>query len=130
MDFRQIDKIVLAVIVAILLVWGLVQWAGKRSGAPEAGPAAEAETAADYRPGQVYIAWDSVRLRSGPNRESEALMTLYRNAPVMFTGRFSRFSEEISQGGIQYREPWIEVRTANDRTGWVFGGGVRVYPSR
>jgi hypothetical protein len=129
MDFRQIDKIVLAAIVAVFLVWGLIQWAGKRTGSPE-GEAGEGTTAADYRPGQVYIAWDSVRLRTGPNRESQALMTLYRDAPVMYTGRFSRHQEEIAQKGITYREPWIEVRTANDRTGWVFGGSVRVYPSR
>ncbi len=131
MDFRKIDKIVLIAVVLIGSIWVLAKCSGRGPEDAPAGEAASPDAAAKaYKPGQVFIVWDSVRLRSGPSRDSSALMTLYRDAPVTYTGRFSDFSEEISQEGVKYREPWVEVRAVNNKTGWIFGGSVRIYPQR
>ena len=129
MDFRPRDKFMLAGVAVVFFLWGFARCSGGRSeeGGAESGQGAGAKK---YTPGQVFIAWDSVRLRSGPSRDSTSLGTLYQSEPLTYTGKYSDFTEEITDGGIKYSEPWVEVRTVDNKTGWVFGGSVRLYPRR
>lgn len=127
------DKIVVAVVAVVFIVWAISRCAGGKgdaNGETETATNTNTQNGAsgNTKPGQIFIVWDSVRLRNGPSRDSSALMTLYKNAPLTFTGKRSNNMDEISQDGIKYREPWIEVRAANNKVGWVFGGSVRVYP--
>ena len=46
---------------------------------------------------------------------------------MVFTGEKTDFTQKINLRGVAYDEPWMKVITAEDKVGWVYAGGVKMY---
>lgn len=80
----------------------------------------------DYQANETLIAWvDLLNVRAEPNTKGEIVASLRENATVTYTGERTDESETIELRGTSFEEPWLKIRTADGKEGWVFGGAVR-----
>lgn len=81
------------------------------------------------KPAQVMLyAWvDKLRLRSKPDTKSDIVKELAEGEALVFTGEKTDFSQKVNLRGVMYDEPWMKVITGDDKTGWVYAGGVKLY---
>lgn len=74
----------------------------------------------------VLYTWvDQLNLREAPDRKSKVVATIQSEEPLAYTGERSDQHETIVLRGVAYEEPWLQVTTANQVEGWVFGGAVK-----
>jgi hypothetical protein len=74
--------------------------------------------------GRVIVNIDNLRMRNRAGGKGDIVATLPQGAILEQTGARSKFNSKISLRGIEYDEPWLEVRTAGGQRGWVFAGAV------
>ncbi len=81
------------------------------------------------KPAKVMVyAWvDKLRLREKPDTKSGIVKELAEGEPLVLTGNETDFKEKINLRGVLYNEPWMEVITTEEKVGWVFAGGVKLY---
>jgi Bacterial SH3 domain. len=76
----------------------------------------------------IYTVTESVNVRSKPGRDGVVLERIpARNTELYFLGNRTEATQKINMDGTNYNEPWLKVKTANGRIGWVYGGTVRFY---
>jgi Bacterial SH3 domain len=74
------------------------------------------------------FAWvDKLRVREEPDANSKILVELNEGDSLVFLKEKTDFTQKISIRGKVFDEPWLKVRTRDNKTGWVFGGGVKFY---
>lgn len=76
----------------------------------------------------LYVVIDSLKMRSEPRKDAPIIAVLRVNEQISFTGERSKTNQKIKLNNIEYNEPWLMVRTINNKAGWVYGAGVRSYP--
>ncbi|WP_116124673.1 SH3 domain-containing protein [Lewinella sp. IMCC34183] len=99
---------------------------------PTGPPAAAADSLAtnvqpapELAPGTVLTAWvDGLFLRAQPATGGTIVAQVPGGAELTYTGRQSDTTSTIVLRGIAFRQPWLEVRTVDNREGWVFGGAT------
>ncbi|MEM8585380.1 MAG: SH3 domain-containing protein [Bacteroidota bacterium] len=74
---------------------------------------------------KLYTWVDRLNLRTAANTGSEVVTKLSSDTPLQPTGNQTDRQESIVLRGVLYTEPWLEVRTPDGQTGWVFGGAVK-----
>lgn len=79
------------------------------------------------RPTALFVWAEGLKVRAEPYLTSTVVTTLPLNAQVSFQGETSSFKQKISLDGIDYDERWLKVKTTDGKTGWVYGGGIRLY---
>lgn len=79
------------------------------------------------RPTALFVWAEGLKVRAEPYLTSSIVTTLPLNAQISFQGETSSFKQKITLEGIEYDERWLKVKTADGKTGWVYGGGVRLY---
>lgn len=81
------------------------------------------------KPAEVMLyAWvDKLRLRAKPDTKSDIVKELAEGEPLVFTGEKTEFSQKVNLRGVMYDEPWMKVITGDDKVGWVYAGGVKLY---
>lgn len=72
----------------------------------------------------VYAWVDRLRIRAAADTQAEVVEEVAEGSPLEFLGQRSDFTERITLRGSTFDEPWLRVRTASGREGWVYGGGV------
>jgi len=77
---------------------------------------------------RLYVAIDSLKLRTGPYLDSTLIAELPFGTELVDMGKTSQFEQTI-RISLEYvaTEPWVKVRTSQGTVGWVFGAGVRPY---
>lgn len=77
---------------------------------------------------RLYVCIDSLKLRTGPYLDSTLLAQLPFGTELVDMDKKSPFEQTI-RISVEYvaTEPWVKVRTADGKVGWVFGAGVRPY---
>ncbi|MEM9821897.1 MAG: SH3 domain-containing protein [Bacteroidota bacterium] len=94
-------------------------------GEPSTTTQTEEKTMADQEDLTV-IAWvDQLNIRQQPNMKSQVVAQAKENERLLKTGEQSDFTETIELRGKSYTEPWIQVKTAAGKIGWVFGGALK-----
>jgi Bacterial SH3 domain len=74
------------------------------------------------------FAWvDKLRVREEPDAVSKILVELNEGDSLVYLKEKTDFTQKISIRGKVFDEPWLKVRTRDNKTGWVFGGGVKFY---
>ena len=67
-----------------------------------------------------------VELHTEAGDESVIVATLAKTDSVFYLNNYSSFSSKQTLYGIVYDEPWLQVRTADGKEGWVYGGMVKM----
>ena len=79
------------------------------------------------QPTALFVWAEGLKVRSEPYLTSSVVTTLPLNSQVSFQGETSPFKQKITLDGVEYDERWLKVKTADGKTGWVYGGGIRLY---
>jgi len=74
---------------------------------------------------EIYVWVDKLRLRKTPNTKSEILQELREGEILLFLNEKSRFTQKIKLRGTVYDEPWLKVKSAENKTGWIYGGAIK-----
>lgn len=96
-------------------------------------PAADAQGTLPTPPAgvvQFRTAVADLRLRETPGEKGAILATLPKDALLEDMGEVSDFTTRVILRGIAYDEPWIKVKTADGKTGWVYAGGLNFSPDQ
>ncbi len=76
----------------------------------------------------VIYAWvDRLRIRTEADTKADIVAEVAEGAALEFLGEKSDFTEKITLRGTLFNEPWLKVRTASGKEGWIYGGGVKFY---
>lgn len=72
----------------------------------------------------LYVTFDGLNVRSGPGLNYGKVDRLKLYDEVEFLNEVTDSSFTINLGQVSPTEPWVKIKTPNDKTGWVFGAGV------
>lgn len=75
----------------------------------------------------LYVTIENLALRAGPGLNYQVVDRLKLFDEVNFLQEVTDSLYEIKLGSITPREPWVKVRSAKGRDGWVYGAGVDFY---
>jgi hypothetical protein len=75
----------------------------------------------------LYITIDGLNVRRGPGLNYDFIDRLALHDEVVFLNEISDSTQTIKLGELEVSEPWVKIRTAKGRNGWVFGAGVSYY---
>lgn len=75
---------------------------------------------------RLVVALADFRMREEPNTKAAEIGLLQTGMVVETTGNVSPQKSKLTIRGVVRDEPWIEVKTKEGQTGWIFGGGVKV----
>lgn len=79
----------------------------------------------------LYIILDSVKLRRGPHLDSALVKFLVFGEEVYDMGKRTDFEQTVKISATETRTaPWVQVRTGDNKVGWVFGAGLEFYPKK
>jgi len=67
---------------------------------------------------------DNLRLRDQPGTDGKEIARLPLGTKVYDTGEVSDFTTPLKLRGVKFDEPWIKIKTAQDLSGWIYGGGL------
>lgn len=91
---------------------------------PETEPLQEEEIL--NTPQDTVFAWvNQLNIRAKPDTKSKVLTKVNEGDPLILTGEKTNFISAIQLRGTEYTEPWIEVKTTDGTTGWVFKGATK-----
>ncbi len=79
---------------------------------------------------KIYAWVDKLRVREAPDTKSKIITELKQGDSLTYLQEQSDFTQKITLRGKSFDEPWLKVRTGQDQTGWVYGGGVKFYKTK
>ncbi len=75
----------------------------------------------------LYSTIDGLNVRVRPELGAPIVGRLTLYAPVTFMNEVTDSLYRIDLGDVTPTEPWVKVRLADGKVGWVYGAGVRYY---
>ena len=76
----------------------------------------------------IIYAWvNNLRVRAQPDTKSKIITELAEGDSLVYLKEKTDFTQKISLRGKLWDEPWLKVKTRQNKTGWVYGGGVKFY---
>ncbi len=75
----------------------------------------------------LYSTINGLNVRSGPSLKNGVITRLPLYAEVIFTGEVTDSLYSIDLGEITPTAPWVKIRLADGKEGWVYGAGVSYY---
>lgn len=87
----------------------------------------EAETADATQGVPLYVITPALNMRTGPGLRFKVLERLELYDELNFLGEVTDTFQRIDLGQIVAEEPWVKVRSASGKEGWVFGACVDYY---
>ena len=75
----------------------------------------------------LYSTINGLNVRSGPSMKKGVLARLPLYAEVEFTGEVTDSMYQIDLGEITPTAPWVKIKMADGKVGWVYGAGVSYY---
>jgi len=89
-------------------------------------PAAAEDQATIAPENKTVLSWvENLNIREQPNMKSNVVAKAKENESLTLTGEKSDFTEKVTLRGTSYDEPWVQVKTADGKIGWVFGGAIK-----
>ncbi len=73
---------------------------------------------------EIYVWVDKLRLRKSPDTKGEILQELDEGTTLLFLNEKSQFKQKIKLRGTVYEEPWLKVKSAENKIGWIYGGAI------
>ena len=75
----------------------------------------------------LYSTINGLNVRTGPSLKNRVIKRLDLYEEVTFTGNVTDSLYTIDLGEIEPTAPWVQIRTKENKTGWVYGPGVSYY---
>ncbi len=75
----------------------------------------------------LYVTIDGVNVRREPKLNAAVIARLKLYEEVAFLNEVTDFRQEIVLGSLTTNEPWIKIKTAQGKVGWVYGATVSYY---
>ncbi|MBL7826783.1 MAG: SH3 domain-containing protein [Saprospiraceae bacterium] len=75
-------------------------------------------------PNQLQVAVEQLDIKASPGVKSEVIGKVNKGETLTDLGDVSPFESEISFDGRLRRAPWLKVKTAEGKQGWVFAGSI------
>jgi hypothetical protein len=75
----------------------------------------------------LFSTINGLNVRSGPSLKNGVLARLPLYEEVFFTGEVTDSLYTIDLGEIEPTAPWVKIRMADGKEGWVYGAGVSYY---
>jgi len=142
---RPIELVAIGILVFAVLLYGLSKCGGSTEPLPdntaaanEPAPTANPDSAravpttmptASLRP--LYVILDSIKMRRGPHLDSALVKFLRFGEEVYDMGKRTDFEQTVKISLSETRTaPWVLIRTAENKEGWVFGAGLEFYPKK
>lgn len=75
----------------------------------------------------LYSTINGLNVRSGPSMKNGVITRLQLYDEVIFTGEVTDSLYSIDLGEITPTAPWVKIRLADGKEGWVYGAGVSYY---
>ncbi len=122
-------KHILLICTMIISIWACKDTNSSESGETDAtsiDSLANANTA-PVEVTKIYVWVDKLRMRESPTTKSKVIKELSAADPLTYLNEKSDFTQKITLRGTLFDEPWLKVKTKDDKTGWVYGGGVKFY---
>ncbi len=97
----------------------------------EKGRETNASSSTEETPTEVIpftVGVDRLRFRQAPGTDAEIISELGQGVKVSFADSISTFITSVTLRGIDYNDPWVRVKTAAGKTGWVYGGALQFDP--
>ncbi len=76
----------------------------------------------------LQVVLPQTALRDAPGEKGREIRTLQAQDKLVDLGKVSRFETQLRLEGQSLIAPWLQVRTAEGETGWVFSGAVLPVP--
>lgn len=136
MENLRLDRILGVIVVVVFLFFVFRKCSGRASnlnananrGDSTAVAATPNKPVVDASTKQrVYVAMDSLKMRSGPSKDSTMVAILRINEELLFTGERTAGLTKMKLDDVVYNEPWVRVKSQKGKQGWVYGAGVRFY---
>jgi len=68
---------------------------------------------------------DHLRLRDSAGKDGKIIDNLPSGETLIYSGEKSDFTTAVKLRGYSYNDPWLKIKTANGKEGWIYGGGVK-----
>ncbi len=94
---------------------------------PQTGIATPSSSGAFQGGSNLFVTIDGLNMRTHPHLDSSIIVRLNLHETVQFMNEVTDSTQAINLGKAIANEPWIKVRHAKGRTGWVYGAGVHYY---
>ena len=78
----------------------------------------------------LYSTIDGLNVRVRPQLGAAVIGRLKLYEPVTFMNEVTDSTYRIDLGEVTPDEPWVKIRMAGGKLGWVYGAGVRYYKFR
>lgn len=128
LKLSRAEWVLVGVFAALFCVWLVRSCTADRSVQP--CPDIEQVAAPSDQNSVVALAYaqvDSLKVRALPNLNAAVVDYLLLDESVRYSGERSARTQSIRLNGREQIEPWVKVTTRRDKSGWVFGGGLRFY---
>ena len=87
----------------------------------------EVETAPrEVQNSNLLVKLDRVRLRQAPGEDGAVLKELSKGTRLTDLAEVSNFTTTIKLNGVQYDEPWLNVKTEDGTSGWVYAATIEL----
>ncbi len=75
----------------------------------------------------IYCWVDNLRVREKPDTKSPIITEVKEGAELEYLEQKTDFTQKINLRGTVYDEPWLKIKTIDEKEGWVYGGAVKFY---
>ena len=80
--------------------------------------------------GRLYITIDNLKMRRLPGLKGDVITQLPLFSEVAFLDEVTDSTFQINLGYETADEPYVKIRTAQGKEGWVYGAGVNYYKKK
>lgn len=76
----------------------------------------------------ILYAWvDKLRVREQPTTKSKIVVEVKEGTSFTYLNEKTDYKERINLRGTLFNEPWLKIKTDDEKEGWIYGGAVKFY---
>jgi len=75
----------------------------------------------------LEVALNTVNIRKSPSMDSSVVTKLAIATKVEWQNELSEVTAPVKLRGVRYNDPWLYVKTSDDKKGWVYAATVTVH---
>ena len=81
----------------------------------------------DTGPVAIKVILNTVNMRKSPSMNSKVVAKLQADSKLEWLNQVSKVTAPIKLRGVRYNDPWLYVKTSDEKMGWVYAATVDVH---